>query len=325
VRRGFTLIELMVVVIVISILMALLLPAINSVRMKAKEASVVVEIKQLESAIATFKAKYGIEPPSRISIYLTQAGWNTDAASMATIRRIWPQFDFTMSGGAGTAYPSHWTTIATTVGSNQVINLNSGECLLFFLGGVITTANNPAQQVGSLAVSPPIGFAKNPQYPFGPTTSNREGPFFEFNDISRVMDVDGNGINEWYDPLPPVTTPKLPYLYFSSYDGSGYRIAELPGASSGAYSYLHDVYRVSGAAGTNPPATPGASAAGSQQLPAQRPQSFQIISPGYDGSFGSGGVFNSKLPNAGLTDSSGKADTAGYDNLTNFNAGRLNP
>jgi hypothetical protein len=36
-------------------------------------------------------------------------------------------------------------------------------------------------------------------------------------------------------------------------------------------------------------------------------------------------VFNTNLTNSGLTDSSGNPDTAAYDNLTNFYAGRLNP
>ena len=31
---------------------------------------------------------------------------------------------------------------------------------------------------------------------------------------------------------------------------------------------------------------------GSQLLPAQKPQTFQIISPGYDGDYGFGGIFN---------------------------------
>ncbi len=73
----------------------------------------------------------------------------------------------------------------------------------------------------------PTGFAKNPAYPFSPPTvsSNREGPFFEFTDTSRIKDIDGNGINEWYDPLPGQSKP---YLYFSSYDGRGYNTFEVP-------------------------------------------------------------------------------------------------
>ncbi len=63
---------------------------------------------------------------------------------------------------------------------------------------------------------------------------------------------------------------------------------------------------------------------------AQKPQSFQIISPGYDGEYGSGGVFNPQLANSGLVgyDANGNTlnpDTRQFDNLTNFNGGRLKP
>ncbi len=329
-RRAFTLIEMMVVVVIIALLMALLLPALGKVWTNAKEAQVVVEIKQLESAIAAFKAKYGREPPSQFIFYTTAAGWdptkNNDPnmpVMRGIIRQIWPQFDFTLGGGSGTTFPAFWTAIATNPNSGTFPNstglyMNSGECLLFFLGGVI-----PIQGINQV----PTGFAKNPQYPFAPPAkvSSREGPFFEFSDISRIKDLDGNGINEWYDSLPGQSKP---YLYFSSYEGQGYRITELPntGGATPQYTALHDVYRVSSAnPPPAPPASPGVSPTGSQQLPAQKPQTFQIISPGYDGDYGSGGVYSANLPNAGLTNSNGKPDTAAYDNLTNFAGGRLNP
>jgi general secretion pathway protein G len=326
-RSAFTLIEMMVVIVIIALLMALLLPALGRVRTSAKEASVIVEIKQLESAIAAFKAKYGREPPSRFSLYLTQTGWNSDPAMRGLVRQIWPQFDFTMGDptnmglGKGTAYPLFWWDPVKFPGN--AVNMNAGECLLFFLGGVIPNAG--INQV-------PTGFAKNPQYPFAPPTkvTSREGPFFEFSDISRIKDIDGNGVNEWYDSLPGQSKP---YLYFSSYEGQGYRIAELSDTNYTSFvTGLHDVYRVYS---TSPPpfapATPNATPSGTQTLPAQKPQTFQIISPGYDGDYGWGGVYNPSLKNAGLVKSDGKPqpsaipDPAQYDNLTNFAGGRLNP
>ena len=293
-RSAFTLIEMMVVVVIIALLMALLLPALGRVRTSAKEAQVVVEIKQLESAIAAFKAKYGIEPPSRFSLYLTQTGWNSDPAMRGLVRRIWPQFDFTMGDptnmglGKGTAYPLFWWDPVKF--PNSSLNMNAGECLLFFLGGVIP--NPGINQV-------PTGFAKNPQYPFAPNIASREGPFFEFSDISRIKDIDGNGINEWYDSLPGQSKP---YLYFSSYEGQGYRIAELSDVNYTSFvTGLHDVYRVSSATPlVAAPATPSSTPTSTQTFPAQRPQTFQIISPGYDGDYGWGGVYNANLPNAGL-------------------------
>jgi len=333
-RAAFTLVEMMVVVVIIAILAGLLLPALRRVQITANEAKVITEIKGLESGVAAFKAKYGVEPPSKFILYLTQAGWNNDPTNMAIMRQIWPQFDFTMGAGAGTTFPSYWNTISVQVGGNPALPMNSGECLLFFLGGVI-----PVQGQNQL----PTGFAKNPAYPFSPPSanSNREGPFFEFTAIERVKDIDGNGINEWYDSLP---NQLHPYLYFSSYEGRGYNLAELP-TDSGATTFgiynssgtlivncIHDIYRVSSSM-VSPPKAPGsASTSGTSAAinlaynsNAQKPQSFQIISPGYDGEYGSGGVFNVNLPNSGLVDGNGNPDLNAYDNLTNFNGGRLKP
>lgn len=337
--RGFTLVEMLIVIVIISVLLALLIPAVSRARVAATEAKVITEIKGLEAAITTFKAKYGVEPPSQISIGLNQTAWNNiSPASVALIKRIWPQFDFTMTGGAGTAFPAHWATIA----NSNIINMNSGECLLFFLGGTIELPNS-----GGASVATPTGFAKNPLRPFTPSSvsANREGPFFEFNDLNRIKDFDGNGMNEWYDPIP---NQARPYLYFSSYEGRGYNLTELPMAGNGT-SYLpgfpHDMYRVWAPPSNNtppnqptPPGAPSAAASGSQTLQAQKGQTWQIISPGYDGDFGFGGVYNPNLPSpalpgppptgyqpAGLVDANGNADTAAYDNLTNFGGGRLKP
>jgi hypothetical protein len=314
----------MVVIVIIGILAGLAIPAIINVRIRATEGRVNVEINNLASAIGSFKAKYGVEPPSSFNLYLTQAGWNGDATSTSIVRRIWPQFDFTMTmpdpanpGNNRVAYPQYWAT-AFPSGS---ITLNGSECLLFFLGGVMNDNASGTNQA-------PTGFSKNPAWPFAPiigsANTNREGPFFEFTDVSRIKDYNGNGLNEWYDPIPNQTTP---YLYFSSYEGAGFRTTELTWNPYGTFP--SDVYRVSSTAGTLPPATPAAAFPGnpldSRSLPAQKAQTFQIISPGYDGLFGYGGVFNPNLPNSGLMTPAGAPDLVAYDNIANFNGGRLKP
>ncbi len=188
-RRGFTLIELMVVIVIIALLIALLLPAIFGAMTRVRVAQVKTEISDMEAALSNFKAKFGMHPPSKIKLSAPGNPW--DARSRAFIRRIWPQFDFATSGGGG------WTSDAVLTGP---------ECLVFFLGGVRDSS-------GAL-----VGFSKNPKRPFI-TGGSREGPFFEF-DPSRIKpSLTVPDAVVYVDPLPSQT---MPYAYFSSYDGRGY-------------------------------------------------------------------------------------------------------
>ena len=70
--RGFTLVELLLVILILAVLIALLLPALNGALKTARNAAVGAEINQLAQALASFKAKYGDYPPSRI--YLAENG-----------------------------------------------------------------------------------------------------------------------------------------------------------------------------------------------------------------------------------------------------------
>ncbi len=63
-RSFFTLIELLVVIAIITILAAMLLPALNSSRAKAKQTTCINNLKSLASALAFYADDYGFYPGS---------------------------------------------------------------------------------------------------------------------------------------------------------------------------------------------------------------------------------------------------------------------
>lgn len=202
-RSAFTLLELLAVITIISILLALILPAIGGAMRNARNAEVSAEITRLETAIASFKAEYGIEPWD--TIVLTEdptqpnSAWSPDARTK--LRRIWPQFTFTgqidfNDDGVfeGDSDPSH-----------KNVTLTLSECLVFFLGGM--------QSGGDV-----IGFSKNPLNPFSKAGQNRTARLMDF-DNGRLVDTDSDGMLEYVDPLPD---QKTPYAYSSNNNGQGY-------------------------------------------------------------------------------------------------------
>ncbi len=312
-RRGFTLVELLVTIFVIALLIALLLPAVNSVRVRVRITQLQAEVNRLATAVTSFKSNYGSEPPSFIVLCENPADWvDTDPAvaaerarSRALIRQLWPQFDFTIprnfnldvnNPGSPTAPLDNDTT--------DIYQVEPGECLVLFLGGL------PVRDYSSGTVQWSLrGFTKNPQNPFSlANNANRESPAYDF-DASRFVDLDNDGFPEFVDSWP---SQRNPILYFSSYDGNGYRAAEYPGGNFPASPYLQG---------------------GNENAQPFNPKSFQIISPGGDGSYGPGGPYQpggaTPLPawtrtSPALTVTAVQRQ-AENDNITNFGSGRLVP
>lgn len=323
-RAGFTLVEILIVMAILAVLIALLVPAIGAVRRRVTVGAVKAEISQLESAIGQFKALYGVEPPSRVLLCESLAGWTdpTNAWTTSRIRRVWPSFDFSIA-----------RDLNSDGDTTDTIELCGSEALVFFLGGMATRSSSTSAFVLN-------GFSKNPANPLA-LGGNREGPFIEFSP-GRIQDT----INpiafvaptatltpvyfpEYIDSIGGQTTP---YIYFANFDGQGY-LAD-PDIAAGSPWRARDAKIAPGIADSsylmtrmyvqsNP--SDNVVTAG-RTLPngttPHKPQSFQIISPGFDTRFGRGGLFD---PTKGQSDHTALLSREDFDNITNFTAAELLP
>jgi prepilin-type N-terminal cleavage/methylation domain-containing protein len=298
-RSGFTLIEVLIVIVIIGILAALILPAVNRARMRAQIARVQSEFESIKASITDFKVRFKNHPPSSVKLHEAPAGWASDALSRRTIKTLWPQFDFSIS-----------RKINTDSDMTDTFELEGSECLVFFLGGMIDGTSGAFR-----------GFSKNPANPLAIDNGTRDGPFFEFlggvnpttkAPTGRIIDSDGDKLPEYVDALASQTQP---IVYLSSNGGLGYRALD----DDSIDPYYRD---------------------GARRTPFNA-DSFQLISPGFDFDYGTGGTLetedsngNGTLDAAEDTNGNGILDktrsqiltggrAAEQDNITNFHSGQL--
>jgi prepilin-type N-terminal cleavage/methylation domain-containing protein len=165
-RRGFTLVELLVVLAIIAILIGIIVPAVQRVRAVGTKTTAVAEINQLALGAADFKREFGFFPPDSGKIPTTATTADAqEQQTLATLRRMFPRWN--PSGALG--LPNAGST------------LNGNQCLVFFLGGpggVGWDGANPANATP------------------GP---NKKGPYYDFP-TNRLIGAPASHVDPWRTP-----------------------------------------------------------------------------------------------------------------------------
>jgi len=149
-KWGFTLVELLTVLVIIALLVGVLLPALNMVRNTAKEAKQKVQFATIEQAIMAFKGDYGDYPRSNWTgapgtLYegaqmLAEAlvGWDMMGFHP---KSAWTADGFDVSGGPGSYDPDR-------VRGNDTLNERKGPYLELSKANVFRLGNISVDEPG---------------------------------------------------------------------------------------------------------------------------------------------------------------------------------
>lgn len=195
---GFTLVELLVVIIIIAILAGILIPTVNAARRRVLIARVVIEMKQLETAIEQYKTDHGGDYPPDFTDYPVGANPNSKSVNLAAhLARAYPRHN--------RANITKWMISQPT--TQQPGNLDAAEALVFWLSMLRNDVVNPLTDAAgnTITLQPTGGKA-----------------YFDF-DVTRLKDRDNDGWPEYY----PKGVDDAPFVYFhnKTYGGAYYPTA----------------------------------------------------------------------------------------------------
>jgi len=308
-RRGFTLVEILVVIVIISMLAGMLLVAIIPARNRAKNSVIKAEIEQLQGALQQYKNLYGEYPPD--FAFIKDANDDLRNASQdAVIRHLSKRFPryqpgtldpATVDDAAWVQFVSDVTAAYPTLSPND---FDPASALTFWLGGL-------PEAPGDTILA---GFHSDATNPFrSGLPRDTESRVYEFNPASLA-----NGGGFLYCLALSGSRPSAPYTYFRSHrspQSGRYEYGEVVDVG-GTPTFFQSYFNV----GTFGYAVPylGTGGSGVETDPTSTRswrslETFQLVHPGLDGVFAptNASVFRYTILGTNL----GSAD---FDNLANF-------
>ena len=311
-RPGFTLVEMMTVIVIIGILAGLTIGAGIAVRNSVRRGIIISDMKQLEMALQRYQSEVGEYPPD--FAFCGEATARGNEARSRVVRHLRKRFpNLRLTGTTDNdKFVLFESLVGTTAGGGKS-ELNPSTALTFWLGGMLDDDGKPK------------GFSEDATNPFKRDASNkltepRTTPYYDFN----TERMDGRQL------MQPGIRPPSPFVYFRAvrngtsgnfeYGAVNDSSSEFEPFSYGSapdfcVPYLEDAYDLNpvlAVDGTDP----------TTRLRVWRaPETYQIIAAGLDG------VFSSNTPSAPQSfrfSKVGENFTDGdYDNLASFAPGEL--